>query len=283
MRNDAATAALNAFAGAEHDVVIFNNPPDYKLVNKCRARLKVFYILALYERDKLKRFDPKIFWPRKGRMLSLKRALQMPFIKVSNATWMQRWLRENLNIDSFLQFGGIDHGLFRPVETERYGGEFTILCSGDPRPHKGTATVVEAVDLVRENSRGVRLESYYGEGIPQEKMAACYSSADLFVDAQWYAGWNNPVAEAMACGTPVVCTDIGGVEDFARHGETALLVPPGDPDRMAEAIIKMIESPQLRGELAARALERMARFDWDEAADSFLGFLRHKLEAAGGP
>lgn len=282
MKNAAATATLQDFARADHDVVIFNNPPDYKRVEKCRARLKVFYVLALYDREKLKKFSLKILWPRKGRMMSLKRALELPFVKVANATWIQRWLRENLGLESFLQFGGIDRELFRPVQTERDEGVFAILCSGDPRTHKGTSTVVEAVELVKKKHPNVILDSYHGRGIPQEQMAACYSSADLFVDAQWYAGWNNPVAEAMACGTPIVCTDIGGVEDFARHEETALLVPARDPGRLAEAINRMIDLPELRTTLARNALTRIARFDWETAADSFLDLLGRELAKSRG-
>lgn len=273
MRCDAATTTMQEFLAADHDVVIFNNPPDYRLVRKCRAKLKVFYILALYERDKLTRFDPKIWWPRKGRMLSLKRALQLPFLRVSNATWIKRWLQENMSIDSHLQLGGINREVFRPVETQRNSSGFRILCSGDPREHKGTASVVEAVDELKQTRPDIELQTYHGEGIPQEQMAACYSNADLFVDAQWYAGWNNPVAEAMACGTPVVCTDIGGVEDFAFHEKTALLVPARDPGGLASAIRRMIDDPGLRRTLAANALEHMARFDWDAAAEHFLDLL----------
>lgn len=73
------------------------------------------------------------------------------------------------------------------------------------------------------------MDTYCGKGISQEKMAEKYSSADIFVEASWQAGWNNPVAEAMACKVPVVCTDIGGVKDFAFHEKTALLVPPEGP------------------------------------------------------
>jgi glycosyltransferase involved in cell wall biosynthesis len=276
-KNDAATATLKQFASARHDVVIFNNPPDYKRVRRCRAALKVFYVLALYERDKLKRFDPKIFWPRKGRMLSLKRALQLPFVRVTNATWMQRWLEENLGIESFLQLGGIDRELFSPRETARAAGAFRVLYSGDPRKHKGASTVIEAFEKVRKTHPNIELISYYGKDIPQEEMAAYYSDADLFVDAQWYAGWNNPVIEAMACGTPAVCTDIGGVEDFAFHEETALLVPARSPGRMAEAIIRMIDYPELRNTLAVKALEHIAQYEWEAAADRFLDFLYGRL------
>jgi glycosyltransferase involved in cell wall biosynthesis len=283
METRAAIRPLDALESDSHDVVIFNNPPDYRRVRPLRASLKVFYILELYDRDRLLRFNPRIFWPRKGRILALKRALQMPFLMVANATWIQEWLRENMALESELQLGGVNRELFHPIAGARADhGVFRLLCSGDPREHKGTSTVMEAVERVRER-RPVEVVTYHGRGIPQTQMAATYSAADLFVDAQWHAGWNNPVIEAMACGTPVVCTDIGGVRDFAFHDRTALLVPPRDPRALADAIVRMMEDGGLRERLAANALAGVERFDWDRAADEFLARLhRHAGLGQGG-
>jgi glycosyltransferase involved in cell wall biosynthesis len=259
---------------SDFDAVVFNDPPDYRLVRRARARLKVFYILELYDKDRLRKWNPKILWPRKGRMLALKRCLQMPFLLVANATWIQRWLFENLRLESELVLGGVNRDLFHPVPGARArGGGFVVLCSGDPREHKGTRTVFEAVERARRAHPEIALDTYHGKGIPQAEMAARYASADLFVDAQWHAGWNNPVVEAMACGTPVVCSDIGGVADFAFHERTALVVPPRDADAFANAIVRMAESPELCATLSANALREVERFDWDAAADRFLALL----------
>jgi glycosyltransferase involved in cell wall biosynthesis len=257
----------------DHDVVIFNNAPDYKLVRKARAQLKVFYILDLADRERLKRFDPKIYWPKKGRTLALKRCLQLPFLHASNATWMREWLHDNLGLETHLQLGGVNRELFRPVEVVRRDGKFRILCSGDPRRSKGTTTVVEAVKRVSLHHPHVELVTYHGRGIAQDEMAATYCGADLFVDAQWYAGWNNPVVEAMACGVPVVCSDIGGVADFAFHEKTALLAPARDLGAFTHAIKRMMESSELRRRLADNAREHVSRFDWDVSTDVFLDLL----------
>jgi glycosyltransferase involved in cell wall biosynthesis len=276
----ARTRPTAALFGSSFDAVVFNDPPDYRLVRKARAALKVFYILELYDKDRLRRWNPKILWPRKGRMLALKRCLQMPFLMVANATWIQRWLFENLRIESELVLGGVNRELFHPVPGARSrGGDVVVLCSGDPREHKGTQTVVEAVARARRSHPAIALDTYHGKGIPQREMAARYASADLFVDAQWHAGWNNPVIEAMACGTPVVCSDIGGVADFAFHERTALVVPARDVDAFAGAIVRMVESPDLRAQLSANALREVERFDWNAAADRFLALL---VERSGG-
>ncbi len=262
------------------DAVIFNDPPDYRLVRRARTALKVFYILELYDKDRLLEWNPKILWPRKGRMMSLKRALQMPFLMVANATWIQRWLAQHMDLDSELVLGGVNRDLFHPLPGARdTSGAFVVLCSGDRREHKGTRTVVDAIERVRERHANVVLETYHGKGIAQADMAACYARAHLFVDAQWHAGWNNPVIEAMACGTPVVCSDIGGVEDFAFHERTALLAAVRDTASFASAIGRMIEGPELRDRLAAAARREVERFDWDAAVDRFLVVLSGRSAA----
>jgi glycosyltransferase involved in cell wall biosynthesis len=271
------TAELQRF---QFDAVVFNDPPDYRLARRAHARVKVFYILGLYDKEKLLSWSPKMLWPKRGRMLLMKRALELPFVKVSNSTWMQRWLDENAGIRTELVMGGVNRDLFHPLpRAARAPGEFVVLCTGDPREFKDTATVAAAVERVRAAHPGVVLESYHGRGIAQADMAACYASADLFVDAQWHGGWNNPVVEAMACGTPVVCADIGGVADFAHHERTALVVPPRDVDAFARAIVRMIDEPGLRARLAGAALREVERFDWDAAVDRFLSLLREKAGA----
>jgi len=273
----------NEVLSENHDVIIYNdpNPIDYYLVKKAKAKLKVFYILALYERDLLKGINPKIYlpFPWNKRMLLLKKSLKSLYLKLSNSTWIYRWLKENMNIDSKLLIGGINTDIFRPVNVEKNHNEIRILCSGDPRKRKGTSTILEAIKIVKSVEPRVVLDTYYNKGISQERMAEKYSSADIFVDGQWYAGWNNPAAEAMACKVPVVCTDIGGVQDFAFHEKTALLVPPREPEAMASAILRLIRDKELRESLRENAYQLIKKFDWDKSVDRLEEILKAELSA----
>jgi len=274
--------SYNDVPNESHDVLIYNdsNPIDYGSVKDARARLKVFYVLELYERSLLKGVNPKIYLPRNRRMLFLKKSIRSPYLKLSNSTWICYWLKENMNIDSKLLIGGVNTEMFHPVEVAENPDEIQILCPGDPRERKGTKTAFEAVEMAKGEEPRIVLDTYYGKGIPQEKMAEKYSSADIFVDARWYAGWNNPVAEAMACKVPVVCTDIGGVKDFAFHEKTALLVPPKDPKAMASAIIRLIRDKELRETLRENAYKHIRQFDWDKSARRLEEILTSELNIA---
>ncbi len=61
------------------------------------------------------------------------------------------------------------------------------------------------------------------------------------------------ILEAMAAGVPVVASDVGGVRDAVRDGETGLLVPPASPGPLAAAILRLLADADLRGRLAGRA------------------------------
>jgi len=78
-------------------------------------------------------------------------------------------------------------------------------------------------------------------------------SFDLFVQPSLYESQGLALLEAMAAGVPSIATDVGGVADVVRHGETGLLVGPADPDALAGAIVRLAESPDLARELSQRA------------------------------
>lgn len=265
----------------EHEILIFNDPNliDYQLAKRAEAKLKIFYVLELYEMDLLRGFNLRLLKRNHRKTLLMKLCLKSPFIKLSNATWLVDWLRNNLDINSKLLLGGVNQEIFYPVPIEKKPLEMRLLCSGDPRQRKGTLTIYEAVKIAQEQEPELVLDTYYGQGIPQEQMAAKYSSADIFVDGQHQAGWNNPVAEAMACKVPVVCTDIGGVRDFAINEQTALLVPVHDPQKMAEAILRLAGDPDLRNSLSENGYQKIIQFDWKESAlrlENILSSLLHE-------
>jgi glycosyltransferase involved in cell wall biosynthesis len=75
------------------------------------------------------------------------------------------------------------------------------------------------------------------------------------------------VLEAMASGRPVVATITGGIVDMIPDEENGLLVPPGDADKLAEAMARLLNDADLRARLAAGALERVQRFTASAVAE----------------
>jgi glycosyltransferase involved in cell wall biosynthesis len=276
-----------AVLDSEHDVIVYNDPEpeDMFLAHNARSLATFYYVLHLYRRELLAGFagfHPALYMGRNKRTRRLRACLRSPHVKLANASWIQRWLSERMRTESELLIGGVNFELFHPVPVERAeGAPFRVLASGDPRPGKGTDTVIAAIDIVRAEVPGVELVTYHGKGIPQGQMAATYSSADVFADASRNSGgWNNPVAEAMACGVPVVCTVNGQVEDFAFDDRTALMSPPSDAAALAANIRRMMREPDTRARLSAAAFAHIRTFDWDASIERFEAIAARHVGAA---
>ena len=91
-----------------------------------------------------------------------------------------------------------------------------------------------------------------------------YNAATALAMPSRYEGFGLPIAEAMACGTPVVCSDVSSLPEVA--GDAALLVPPDDVRGWVEALTHVISDEGLRGTLREKGLKQAAKFSWERAA-----------------
>ena len=210
-------------------------------------------------------------------------------------------------------YPGYDRELFRPVRAlsriqkvkARYGivGDY-MLYVGTLQPRKNLKRLVKAfAKLEREgNSRGHKLVIAGGKGwlyeplfavvrklgledrvvftgfVAQEDLPALYSGATLFVYPSLHEGFGLPVLEAMACGTPVVCSDRSSLPEVA--GDAALFVNPLHTDEIASAISRLLADGDLRAFLVERGLRRARQFSWERCARRTLSVLESALGGA---
>ena len=99
----------------------------------------------------------------------------------------------------------------------------------------------------------------------RDDAAAVLDQLDVLVLPSWIEGLPVIVLEAMAHAKPVIATPVGGTAELVADGETGLLVPPGDPERLAGAIRTLASDPELRGRLGPAGRERVER-DFSETA-----------------
>ena len=96
--------------------------------------------------------------------------------------------------------------------------------------------------------------------------ADVYGRTRVFVQASLHEGFGLTPVEAMACGCALVTTDNGGSRDYAVDDETAVVVPPGDPDALARALVDLLDDEPRRQRLATAGAAHVRRFDWERSA-----------------
>lgn len=188
---------------------------------------------------------------------------------------------------------GVD-GCFRPSEPReqigvrtKYGldGDY-VLYLGSNKPHKNLSTLVRAwspsgertVKLVFAGkldprhddaarltvSLGIQESVRFLGEVPEADLPALYGAALAFVFPSLYEGFGLPVLEAMACGTPVLCSSTPALVELA--GGACLLAEPGDCIAWSEALAEVLSSAGLRAELRERGLRRARLFTWQRSA-----------------
>jgi alpha-1,3-rhamnosyl/mannosyltransferase len=160
-----------------------------------------------------------------------------------------------------------------------------VLYVGSNKPHKNLTRLVQAigrqpsvVTLViggvwdprypqaRQWVARLKLEGqvrWLGP-VPESDLPALYSGATLFIFPSEYEGFGLPVLEAMACGTPVICSHTSSLPEVA--GDAALLVNPLDVEELTMAIRRALEDEKLRQQMHEKGLARAATFSWERTA-----------------
>jgi teichuronic acid biosynthesis glycosyltransferase TuaC len=129
---------------------------------------------------------------------------------------------------------------------------------------------------LRRRVAELRLENHirFAGPQPHATLSQWFNAADLFVLATRSEGCPNVLLESLACGVPVVATDVGGVPEIIRHGRDGLLVPYGDSPALRDALQDALERRWDRQALVGRA----SAFDWADTAEQTLQELHHALK-----
>ncbi|HEX6419176.1 MAG TPA: glycosyltransferase, partial [Acidimicrobiales bacterium] len=119
--------------------------------------------------------------------------------------------------------------------------------------------------------------------VPRPEVPALLRSADVVACVPWYEPFGIVPVEAMACGTPVVGSAVGGLLDTVDHRRTGLLVPPRDPAAVARAVGHLLDGPSLRARMGTEAAARVRQdYTWRQVARSTVEVYRSVLEG-GSP
>ena len=194
-------------------------------------------------------------------------------------------------------YGGVDTERFRPLP--ECCKERKALFVGRLLPHKGINYLIEGVDenlqldvvgriydpvyyqYLQELSQGKRVK--FVTDASDEDIVREYCSAMVTVLPSVYKDVYGDYQEApellglallesMACGTPVICTEVGAMPEIVEDGVTGFVVPPNDPRSLGEKIRYLLDNPELGKQMGRAGREKVLRtFTWDNVAQKCLG------------
>jgi D-inositol-3-phosphate glycosyltransferase len=195
---------------------------------------------------------------------------------------------------------GVDTELFQPMAAAtakdllELGPEPLLLYVGRLQPIKGLETLLEAMTLVEgdsklliiggdqdepENGHAARLRDRVSAlGLeervrflgaqPQRRLRLFYAAADATVMPSYYESFGMVALEAMACGSPVVASRVGGLTTTIQDGVTGHLVPEGDPKALAGRLGELLDDPRERERLGRQAARWAAEHRWPCVAEA---------------
>lgn len=169
----------------------------------------------------------------------------------------------------------------------------TILCVARQYPRKHIADLVHAFALIErrvplarlrivgdgpEHANLVELAHTLGldgrvdflGGLPDVEVRRAYAHSDMFCLPSVQEGFGIVFLEAMAAGLPIVSTTAAAIPETVRHGETGILLPPGDVHAIAGALLLLLSDPQRRAQYGQAAQAAVGTYDWLRVAEIFL-------------
>ncbi len=192
-------------------------------------------------------------------------------------------------------YQGVDHQIYYPRKRDEQSNEY-ILFVGSDDPRKNFITLLEAFSIVKKDSRFKSLKvvqtgfsrdgtarnatleaidrlhltddiifpDFWGE----DELAKYYSNAVCFVLPSLYEGFGLPPLEAMACGCPVITSNVSSLPEVV--GDAGILVDPEDPNRLAEEIVRVLTDNELKNSMIEKGLSRAKEFTWQKTAEETL-------------
>ncbi len=211
---------------------------------------------------------------------------------------------------------GIDTEMFKPLDRDKARKELSIqtkdkvlIFVGRLEPLKGIDTILMAIADVGDKSnlkflvvggnpdtdaeasrlmgiaKMLKIDGHvtFTGSIAHEKLATYYSAADVCLVPSYYESFGLVAVEAMACGTPVIASMVGGLKTTVIDGHNGYLIPWRCPEAFTERIEMLISNRPLRDALGNHAKDSIERLVWERVADQVLNAYQSCLDSYGMP
>lgn len=235
-------------------------------------------------------FDRSLTYALFGRFFQKRLDMMSAAIAVSRSTTLM--LDKYFSAEWKIIPNGIDTDLFNPQAPRPAaldGDAPTILFLGRFDPRNGLSTLIESFRRVKAERRDARLvvvgdgplrEHYYRQargiediffvGSVLDRRPSYYANSTVYACPTTKASFGITLLEAMACETPIVCSDILGFRDVVADGREALMVPCGDRDALAAGLIQVLDDAALARRLGQTGRATALDYSWSNVTASVL-------------
>lgn len=154
-----------------------------------------------------------------------------------------------------------------------------MLIGGDPfvEPGKADPEMARLKQILAEHTCQQpclqELVTFLGKR-SQDTLPYYYSAAEAVVMPSYYESFGMVALEAMACGTPVVASEVGGLAFLVQDGKTGFTVPVGDAQALADSLAVLLKNPDLRDQMGKQAEELARNYSWDNIASRLVNVYR---------
>ena len=215
--------------------------------------------------------------------------------KIVVSEWLSSKLRELGYQDVIKITPGINLDIFYPRKFKKNGPPYRIVSIA--RPHdmrRGFNILIEVLKSLHKERKDIEIILFgtedlssrelpfsykdYGKIWDRNIIAEIYSSSHVLIDVSTFQGFGLPGLEAMACGTPVVLTNVGGITEYAKDGVNCLMVNPNDIKSIVDAIEAILDNPSLRKKLIKGGRNTAQKFCHRGEAEKMLNIFLEQLE-----
>ena len=266
------------------DVLIFSDCPSAYLGRAAqwlgRVRRPLFFVLS---------YDPIFFgerhlaWGRPLRRAISAAAYDLRLTYVGCSNFMRELLLAGHGKTAIVANLGVDLTVFHPCRQRSPTAPLLITTVGRSLSAKGLDAFGQAMQIVRRSEPTCRVRVIAFEAIPvpdpswwevisqkdDRALAQAYADSVIFVATSLFESFMLSLLEAMACGVPTISTDNRGLHEYAVHGENCLIVSRATPERLAESILLVVRTPDLRQRLVTHGLATASRFPWAQMVKRF--------------
>ncbi len=192
-----------------------------------------------------------------------------------------------------LIYNGVDTDKFKPVEKQKNSNELRLIIVANLFPYKGHTDLLEALSIIKnqlpsnwkltcvgrdqgilsslkqkaENLNLNKNIEWVGE---QNNIPALLAQTDIGILCSHEEGFSNSILEAMACGLPMIVTDVGGNTDAVIDNENGFVVPAKSPEKLAEAILMLANNSELRTKMGkANRLRIEDKFSLERCVENY--------------